>query len=143
MLMKTWTDSRTGYECKILVGPLGCLNGYVNIPKNHPFYNIDDDLDITLEIHVHGGVTFTGTMPERLGDGWWIGFDTAHYNDGLLGNGERKSVEYVEKECTILAAQLFAARSLIRWRIILWLSWVRKLFHKLNWKLRCIAEKLF
>ena len=142
MLISRWIDPKTNYECEVLLGPLGTKNGYVKVPKSHPFYNMDNNLEIMLNIHVHGGVTFTGSMPE-LGDGWWIGFDTAHYNDGLFGDGERRSVKYVENECTILAAQLFAARSLIRWRIILWFRWVRELLHKLNWKLRRIAEKLF
>lgn len=85
----------------------GWGNGYVVLPKDHPWYGKDyDDIDCD----VHGGLTF-GEPADKLtkweqitkedAGKWVIGFDTAHYQDSL----ERWPKEAVEKETQRLAKQ--------------------------------------
>lgn len=79
-----------GYE-------VGYANGYVAVPKGHPFFGKGyDDVNVS----VHGGLTFATSgsniaknLPEtqvlegniqNLDDNWWVfGFDTCHYMDNL------------------------------------------------------------
>jgi hypothetical protein len=82
------------------MGPTGCINGYIGIPPGHPAL----EYDLEAEIEVHGGITFEqdGKYPERKmtmdengkvklfnmpvlfeAPYHWIGFDTAHYGDGI------------------------------------------------------------
>ena len=55
---------------------------YVKIPESHKYYQkIYDDIDID----VHGGLTYSRdhlwiSESQRL-DGWFIGWDYAHYDD--------------------------------------------------------------
>lgn len=78
----------------------------------------DPSLRTSLEvaIDVHGGVTFSGT-PVSEKEGWWFGFDCAHYGDGFIegssmarqasfDHGPVRSKEYVKEHCERLAAQL-------------------------------------
>lgn len=77
---------------------VGFANGYVAVPKDHPFFGKDyDDVDV----EVHGGLTFAcpgnnitaADLPETevlegylydLDENWWVfGFDTCHYMDSL------------------------------------------------------------
>jgi len=71
----------------------GWGNGYVVIPKSHPFYEKSYD-ELNDIINVHGGLTYAGHIniyskkhyPELTKDdvgSWMIGFDTAHWNDTL------------------------------------------------------------
>ena len=101
------------YKYKILMGPLGSINGYVGIPLKK-----EKLLDLKLEniINVHGGITFEqgGEYPSRKlkmdnsgkikyqfenitfeAPYFWIGFDTAHYGDGVDINEIEK---YFDKE---------------------------------------------
>ena len=74
------------YECRIVRHPvLGTLCGYVKIPTTHPYHakNYND-----IDIDVHGGLTFGDNLNNvskayeiQLDDGFWLGFDCAHYND--------------------------------------------------------------
>lgn len=76
----------------------GYANGYVAVPKDHPYFGKDyDDIDV----EVHGGLTFACSgdkvtardLPEteviegnlgNLDENWWVfGFDTCHYMDTL------------------------------------------------------------
>ena len=36
-----WTDTNTGYACLIHRGPMGALCGYVSVPPEHPFFELD------------------------------------------------------------------------------------------------------
>ena len=54
--------------------PKGWGNGYVILPKKHPFHGIDYDI-INLYVDVNGGLTYSDT--DENGN-WKIGFDTAH-----------------------------------------------------------------
>ena len=53
----------------------GWGNGYVNIPKGHPWYGKHYD-NIRCG-YIHGGLTYS----EQEGEFWVIGFDTAHIGD--------------------------------------------------------------
>lgn len=52
----------------------GAVNGYVQLPENHPWLDYELQFDGP-DIDVHGGITF-GPTDER-----WIGFDTLHAGD--------------------------------------------------------------
>ena len=79
----------------LLTMPWYC--GYVQIPSNHPLYeipypNIEDDIDC------HGGLTYSGMHK----DGWWIGFDCNHCDDNIIKNGS----SYVRNELIGIVDQL-------------------------------------
>lgn len=77
---------------------VGYANGYVAVPKDHPFFGKGYD---EVGIEVHGGLTFAcsgdnitvKSLPETevlegclhdLDENWWVfGFDTCHYGDSL------------------------------------------------------------
>ena len=88
------------FRYKILMGPMGFINGYVGIPSNI----FDAEIDYEDKIRVHGGITFqmNGEFPKRTlkmdSNGkikyvtepvlfeapfYWIGFDTGHFRDGI------------------------------------------------------------
>ena len=109
-----------GFKCLILRNEdLKHLNGYVALPKGHPYYKKEYS---GLDVDVHGGLTFS-----KKGDGkmrekgyWWIGFDMGHsadYSPGLarlapdLYKGgypcvEYRNIHYVIQETKRLAEQL-------------------------------------
>lgn len=100
---------------------VGYANGYVAVPRDHPFFGKDyDDVDV----EVHGGLTFAAPgsniskdLPETevlegclydLDEDWWVfGFDTCHYMDNL----ENCNREYVISETLNLKRQLEEAAS--------------------------------
>lgn len=74
----------------------GWGNGYVKLPKGHPYWGKDYD-DIPVE--VHGGLTFG----EEDENGFWVvGFDTAHHSDTRA----YWTKERVEEETNNLREQL-------------------------------------
>jgi hypothetical protein len=109
------THNSIGYRC-----------GYVRIPRNHPWYAQECDLDVD----VHGGITFAEhDVPcDNPGDDtdWWIGFDCAHACDapdpalpallqageaiGRTSYGEIRTQEYVEEQCKSLCEQVANAK---------------------------------
>lgn len=104
----------------------GHLCGYIQIPENHPWYNANP---FEIECNIHGGITY-GQMEE---DGYWIGFDCAHYNDicpsvekmrkqsrlfldltylkDALHNAVYKNFAYVTMECISLAEQALQVKN--------------------------------
>jgi hypothetical protein len=98
----------------------GWGNGYVLLPKYHPFYGKDYD---EINIIVHGGLTFgdyfdkntflkwikdkdifgdiTVDNYEKFHDYWMIGFDTGHYGDTVDNCG----IYYVKNEVGIMLEQ--------------------------------------
>lgn len=98
-----------GLNCRVFRHPdLGHLCGYVEVPDEHPWHGKGyDDL-----VSVHGGLTYAGNL---RGDGWWIGFDCAHFGDFVpalreTSSDRRWTVDGVVDECEHLAEQI-AARS--------------------------------
>lgn len=79
--------------------------GYVGVPPKSALYGVEWNDDKLIDVEVHGGVTFGGTLdlPDpRFRGVWWIGFDCNHYMD----RGNPKDADYAEAECRSLAAQL-------------------------------------
>ena len=79
----------------------GWGNGYVILPKNHPWYGKSI---MELDVDVNGGITFSRKVDDWLVENWngliksdlgkWIvGFDTAH-----AWNNSADDKEYVERE---------------------------------------------
>lgn len=77
-----WVDEQTGYECAVYRNSVGCLLGYITLPKEHPWFGLEsDELG---DVDVHGGVTYTRHVlnAENPNDPKWrIGFDCAHGGD--------------------------------------------------------------
>lgn len=78
----------------------GWGNGYVILPKDHPFHGCDYDF-LNSFVTVHGGLTYSQSE-DNGHDGWSVGFDTAHYADTI----ERWPYEAVKKEAIDLLEQL-------------------------------------
>lgn len=57
--------------------------GYVEIPKNHPYYGKCDCDAFDLPIDVHGGITYGGYGLHTIVDTekFLLGWDYNHYND--------------------------------------------------------------
>lgn len=120
-----WTDETTGYRCVVMTGPVGALNGYVEVPAEHPWNDHTGYLcghpgcyehTPSALLHVHGGVTYEGKMSESGLSGYLFGFDCAHSGDlvpdGLHRPGDVfRDADYVRSECTQLAAQLHEVAS--------------------------------
>lgn len=86
-------------------------NGYVRIPEGHVLHGIPYD---GLLINCHGGLTFSGDHLKGC-EGWWIGFDCAHYGDLMLSEvdkkdcikeGTYKTPEFVRTECKSIIDQI-------------------------------------
>ena len=112
--------SYRGYQCYVVFLSAGWRCGYVSIPaaKNKK-YNYDMLL-------CHGGITYSDSICPipcvQASDFWWIGFDCAHYGDGMDLNacekyyghshfalpmaGHIRTVEFCEKELKNIVDQL-------------------------------------
>lgn len=69
----------SGLNCMIVDGEYS-VNGYVMIPKSHPWASIHPE---KIPAMVHGNITFSslcGSLPFHI-LGFWIGFDTGHRGD--------------------------------------------------------------
>ena len=62
-----------GINCMTQMGPF-TINGYIEIPENHPWLDFPDMIEVYPDIEVHGGITYH--------EGRVIGFDTNHLGDG-------------------------------------------------------------
>lgn len=50
--------------------------GYVELKEGQKYYGCED---YEFDVYVHGGLTFTGKL--SFIDGWFIGWDYAHFDD--------------------------------------------------------------
>lgn len=117
-----WRDEETGYLCRV-IRPYsnGHLCGYVNVPSNHPMFEVDYSSSFYdgpfYGIEVHGGLTYSRDMGVK--GNWWMGFDCVHLHDlnprdlivydHIFMNDENtiyRNKEYVKNECKELARQL-------------------------------------
>jgi hypothetical protein len=57
----------------------GWGNGYVVLPKDHPFHGFDYDF-LSSFVDVHYGLTYARHEDDGH-DGWCVGFDTLHLGD--------------------------------------------------------------
>lgn len=122
-----WQDEETGLPCLAVRHSTGghwC--GYVGVAEGHPYYQRAYDYEMA--VSVHGGLTFSSMCqpgedeslgvchtpspgePEHI---WWLGFDCAHSGDFQPRcryyddhHEVYRTLAYVKKECTLLAAQL-------------------------------------
>ena len=62
-----------GINCMTQMGPF-TINGYIELPENHPWLDFPDMIEVHPDIEVHGGITYH--------EGRVIGFDTNHLGDG-------------------------------------------------------------
>lgn len=118
-----WTDPETGYPCWMKRGPAGSWNGYVCVPRNHPWHGLGYDHELELPkgttspeelMDVHGCLTFSGHWLSE-GD-WWFGFDCNHafdmspgmpvFNVGSEWGDVYRDAGYVQNQCRLLALQL-------------------------------------
>lgn len=74
------------YEYLIVLNSNGHRCGYVALPHEHEYNNLDCDY-FSLDINCHGGLTFMSSehglkdlLPIKCND-IWIGFDCGHYSD--------------------------------------------------------------
>lgn len=131
---KQWQDKATGLPCLANRQPRsGHWCGYVGVSKGHPCYGIEYD---NVDVDVWWGLTFSDKCqevqnecegichkaPNGEDDVWWLGFDCAHSGDAspmdyvyerergypfiISGEDSYKTLEFVENQCTKLAAQL-------------------------------------
>ena len=82
---------------------LGWGNGYVGLPKWHPWFGMDYD---NIPVIVHGGLTYAN-LYEEVGL-WVIGFDTHHYQDNMTNC----SFKYVKEETYRLMKQCYNAKGM-------------------------------
>lgn len=59
---------------------------YIKIPEDHKYYKKDyEDIDVNIDLGVHGGLTYSKSFlyidKNKKIDGWFIGWDYAHYGD--------------------------------------------------------------
>jgi hypothetical protein len=92
----------------------GWGNGYVALPRRHPYFGLGyDEINEKLEHYVHGGLTFSKSSDDiqdweqvaGMSDMWIIGWDTAHWRDTI----EEWPRERVLKENQILSVYLVKA----------------------------------
>jgi len=88
---------------------VGQYNGYVAIPKEHPYFE-KSYWDIK-DIEIHGGLTLSeeledfvpeiiewiGEQPENLDNYWVFGFDTCHYGDNSTNWNKDNVIKEVER----------------------------------------------
>lgn len=96
------SDTYKGFTYYVLsYGTHPC--GYVEIPKEHPYYGKDMFDDDVANIEVHGGITFSNNTShwaelEGKPDGWLIGWDYAHCSDYVCHSSTYDVVSFGEKQ---------------------------------------------
>lgn len=108
-----------GYQCLIRRNPsLKTLCGYVAIPKDSKFYNVNDDDAICDSLQVWGGITFAGKI-SKTDANFYLGFDCAHWGDYVPGmedlvqftvddSKDYKDIAFVKNELRKLVKQIMA-----------------------------------
>jgi hypothetical protein len=71
----------------------GWGNGYVILPKEHPFHGVEYDI-LNEYVNVHGGLTYSNV--DKNGN-WKVGFDTAHLGDTLENWPEEAVIKHTEE----------------------------------------------
>ena len=80
----------------------GWGNGYVRIAEGHKYYDKTYD---DIPVNVHGGLTFGDHIMDndKWSDGYWVGFDTAHYGD----NSDTWTLDAVSDETIHLFNEIY------------------------------------
>ena len=97
------TETYKNFKYVVVFQNLGHRCGYVGIPKGHKLYEVHYD---DIPVDCHGELTYSD-FSDILGQGdlWWIGFDCAHYNDGIDLNslvkyfGTKFAIEILDAIC--------------------------------------------
>jgi len=93
-----------GYEYKIKNMRGEYPTAYIKLQENHPLYNKHyTDIDID----VHGGLTYIAMKD----DGYWIGWDYAHYEDYYISgdyneSGKKWTTDEILEHCKDVVRQL-------------------------------------
>lgn len=85
-----------GINCMTQLGPF-TINGYIELPDNHPWLDEEEDLQFFDGVEVHGGITYH--------EGRIIGFDTNHLGDG----------QHPEAQLANMGAPVFRGGNLHTW----------------------------
>ena len=93
-----------GFDTVIYRTDMGHLCGYVRVPE-------DTEIDWVNEIQCHGGITFQGWRDFLITNGYYIGFDCAHYGDWMpydfiFYEGTYKDVDFVRNELEEIIKQV-------------------------------------
>lgn len=86
--------------------------GYVEIPKEHPFFRMEyEEIECEHGIHAYGGLTFGRDELLNLKDSWFIGWDYAHYGDFYQTDwsddfGTKHSLDEIREEVKNVICQL-------------------------------------
>lgn len=108
LLEKRWTTV-SGLEAAVVFNYLGHRCGYVKVSESHGLFGVDYN-EIEEHISVHGGLTFSGSLPKYLipEDSYWFGYDCAHSYDMTRFNpkGHNRTLEYCVQNCESLANQI-------------------------------------
>lgn len=98
---KEWV-TKAGLKAKVLWVNNSHRCGYVAIPKENKYFQIDYDC---LKVEVHGGLTYGTTEPDGE---YWVGYDCAHLGDktAYWNDGVLRTLEYCTDQCEKLAEQL-------------------------------------
>jgi hypothetical protein len=129
-----WKDEATGLPCIAKRNHMGAWCGYVGVSEGHIAFEKPYD---RVDVSVHGGLTYADHCqqgpesetichvpePGEPNHVWWLGFDCSHSQDtspGFLARGLGrwpgawyKTLQYVQRECAQLAAQLAALTTLL------------------------------
>lgn len=79
---------------------IGWGNGYIGVPPAHPWYKKQYTDNIFDDVNVHGGFTYSEdhSPNQKESDGyWWLGFDTAHYQDTAFNWPKERVEKHVEE----------------------------------------------
>jgi len=93
IIRNTWSQGFTDH---------GWGNGYVRIAEGHKYYGKTYD---DIPVNVHGGLTFGDHIMDsnKWSDGYWVGFDTAHYGD----NSDTWTISAVSDETIHLFNEIY------------------------------------
>lgn len=82
-----------GLKCAVVLArEAGHRCGYVRVPPKHPAHGRHYNL---VDVDVHGGLTFAKLEPcsHEDGQGWWLGFDCAHFGDALFNLDDNTALD--------------------------------------------------
>lgn len=93
----------------------GTLSGYIDISPDHPWHGMHYD---AIGVHVHCGLTFSGSLPDWAPYGFWVGFDCCHAFDimprypMLTGHSWKyRDIDYVKGELRKLVGEYLKCRT--------------------------------
>jgi hypothetical protein len=101
------------FRCRIARNGGGALCGYIMIEKKEfKFYEKEYTEECFDTLDIHGGLTYSSF--EEDGN-YWLGFDTAHYNDyspvyGMGNPFDYKDINFVKEEIDKLRDFLFPVK---------------------------------